>query len=623
MKNKSFPYICNFFLLLLIVFMVVQRCSKKKTKVISSAIEKQEVVSKKKVQKIDKITSQTNLSNNLTKKLNKVVQATETNIPIDNLVKLEVIICCKNRKPLEGEVFVRTVDPLGAYPKQELKKSLSGNNIFQFNRIYPNDCYIYVKAKGYFGVSTNFSLVEYGGAELSVEIQLQTVRPLFGKTIDAFTEEPVAGVAVAAYKIENCETFTDGGGKFMLEGFSESMVRLLVSHENYPTQKFGITVPKENEPDVVLKLKKPTHIFGYVTDEKNEKIPNCKIFVSDWSIFDVKIKIWNVRNKEPTTTTDEKGYFEFEMMNPMKNSATFVAESFEGKGFAEKLIKPAQENQVNIIISNKFSWLLVKAKENNGKPIKKIKVAASEKLNDLYIHFGRKGESSDGSYLFSHCRQCNLTDFTINSEGFIPFFMSNVCLKSSCTTMVEVTMSPFPATTEILGCVKRANGKPFSNRRVCLNSIENKAFKVTTKTDLYGEFVFSSVLPNYHYKFDTLNDVIIDKPQGLITTGNYINVTLKPYSEIRLLALVTNSNQRIIEFIYNFSPNPFSHNYPCFSFARLYNDSAHYNILPGMGNYTMLLKADGYKPISINRTFNSDEDVDLGTIYFTPQNKTQ
>ncbi len=91
-------------------------------KVLINAIEKQEVVPKNKVQKFDKIISQTNLSNNLTKKIGKVVQADETNIPIHNLVKLEVRICCKNRNPLESEVFVQKVDRLGAYPKQELKK---------------------------------------------------------------------------------------------------------------------------------------------------------------------------------------------------------------------------------------------------------------------------------------------------------------------------------------------------------------------------------------------------------------------------------------------------------------------------------------------------------------------
>ncbi len=623
MKNKSFIYICNLFLLLLIVFVIVQRCSKKETKVLSNAIEKQEVVSKKEVQKFDKITSQTNLSNNLTKDINKVVQAAETNMPIDNLVKLEVIICCKNRKPLEGEVSVITVDPLGAYPKQEFKKNVSANNIIQFNGIYPNDCYIYVKTKGYFGVSTNFSLVEYGGSELSVEVQLQTVRPLFGKTIDAFTEEPVAGASVAAYKIENCETSTDGGGKFMLEGFSDSMVRLLVSHENYPTQRFGITVPKENSPDVVLKLKKPTRVFGYVTDEKNEKIPNCKIFVADWSIFDVKIKIWNVRNMEPTTTTDEKGYFEFEMMNPMKNLTTFVAESFEGKGFAEKLIKPGQENQVNIIISNKFSWLLVKAKESNGKPIRKIKVDASEKFKDFFIGFVREGESPEGSYLFSHCRQCNLKDFTINSEGFIPFFMSNIFLKSGSTTTVEAIMTHLPKTAEIIGCIKRANGNPFSDETIYITSVEHKAFSVDAETDLSGEFVFSSILPNDNYKLEIAEDVEIDKPQGLISTGNYINVTLKPYSKIKILALATNSNQRIVKLFYDFKPYPFKQVYPHSSLAYLFKDSAHSFMLPGSGNYTMILKADGYKPISINRTFKSDEDVDFGTIYFMPQNKSK
>ena len=50
--------------------------------------------------------------------------------------------------------------------------------------------------------------------------------------------------------------------------------------------------------------------------------------------------------------------------------------------------------------------------------------------------------------------------------------------------------------------------------------------------------------------------------------------------------------------------------------GQAYNGMPHKIILPSSGEYWLTLQTAGYKPITLQRTFLPDEDVQLGTVYF-------
>ena len=531
-------------------------------------------------------------------------------LPEKSFVTLEIMLSGELNTPFEGNVSVQTHDFLKYYPDQNIKKEISGDCSVLFEKVTPGDCKINTEIKGYLNTSTNVSLSEYLGNKKSIVISLTPLQSFSGKVIDYITKEEIAGAELSAF---NQLTYTDGAGKFLIENLLSDIVNLQIVHDNYPTQTFKVSIPKHNDPDVVIELKKMSKISGYVIDQNGVPTSGCKVIIPRIQIQNNKISFHDSYNCFSQTSTDEKGFFEFEIMKTGSAMVRFLADSGEAVGYTDLRFNPGEEHEITIVISNVFSWLEIIVQDTNMNPITSAAIFIVNENKSLLT----RDNSPNGTYMLCFDSACTQDLIMVESDGFMAKSVTNIFTRCNYTTTVEFILQPVSG--ELIGKMERSDGRPVPSKLVMFFAIENSNIFKYTFTDLAGNFVISSINPDYHYL--VYSKIPVASPKEPVKGSEYYNIKLEPYSEVRFQALATNSFEVLNNVIYKATPTLQKDEEFC-EIAQLKNKF--YNIIvTGSGYYYLYLRPRGYKPIIIHRKFNPDEDVDLGTIYFTPQNKKQ
>ena len=265
----------------------------------------------KTIEQEKKIVLNSNIFNNTLSNKTSKHEGAETNAANENLVSLEIMLSGGLNIPLEGYITIQTHDFLNFYPNQNIKKEIKGDYTILFEKVIPSDCKITAEIKGYLNISTNISLSDYIGNKKNVMLSLTPLQLLRGKVIDFGTKEEIAGVEL---KVLGQIYYSDGAGRFQIDNLVSTVVNLQVVHDNYPTQTFRIAIPKPAEPDILIELKKMSKISGYVIDQNGTVIPKCKVLIPEMQIQNNKIVLHNSFNCLSQTQTDDKGFFEFEIM---------------------------------------------------------------------------------------------------------------------------------------------------------------------------------------------------------------------------------------------------------------------------------------------------------------------
>ncbi len=535
----------------------------------------------------------------------------------ENFVSLEIMLSGELNNPFEGNISIQTRDLLNVYPRQNLKKEISGNYLILFEKIHPADCKIIAEIKGYFSISTNFSLEKYAGTKTTVLLSLEPSQALCGKVIDYASKEEIAGVELSTL---DQITFTDGAGRFQIENLPSKVVKLKVVHDNYPTQTFSVTIPNFDEPDIILELRNTSKISGYVFNQNGEAIPECKVIIPELWIQNNKILSHFSSSFLKQTMTDSEGYFEFEFIKKDPSIVRFLADTGNAHGYTDLKFNPGENHNITIIITNAFSWLEVVVRDTNAKPVTNVKIGILYKIadnNNCGCGIFAQKTSPDGTYLFCYEFSRTLNEVDVSSEGFLTESLTNIFIRFNYTTTVEFVL--LPATGELIGKVKRSDGRPAIKKFIRFIKIKDSKVSKYVFTDLAGNFLIPSIESEAYYTISSLYKIV--EPEKPVKGSDYIDIKLAPYSEVRFRALATNSYEVLHSMKQRVSREfPTDDRYA--NIIRLKNNLYTLTVR-GVGYYYLYLKSPGYKPIIIHRKFNPDEDVDLGTIYFTPQNKAK
>ena len=546
-------------------------------------------------------------NNTLSNKISKT-EGAETNAANENLVSLEIMLSGGLNIPLEGNISIRTHDFLNFYPDQNIKKEIKGDYTILFEKVIPSDCKITAEIKGYLNISTNISLSDYIGNKKNVMLSLTPLQLLRGKVIDYGTKEEIAGAELLVF---NQKTYTDGAGRFLIENMTSPTVNLQVVYDNYPTQMFKVAIPKNDEPDIIIELKKMSKISGYVIDQNGSIISECKVFIPRIQIKNNKIVLHNSFNYLSQTQTDDKGFFEFEIMKTGSSIVRFLADTGVAHGYTDLKFNPNEEHKITIVVTNTFSWLEIIAKDTNANPITKTTIYTNHDNQGFYS----RDYSSNGIYLFCFEYACTQDLIMVEADGFMAESTTNIFTQCNFTTSVEFIM--LPTSGELIGRMERSDGRPVASKLIMIFAIENSNIFKHTFTDLDGNFVITSINPDYHYLI--YSKIPVAYPKEPIKGSEYYSIKLEPYSEVRFQALATNSLEVLKNVIYIASPTLQTNEE--YSKIALLKDSFYNIIVPGSSDYYLYLRARGYKPVIIHRHFKPDEDVDLGAIYFEPELK--
>jgi len=273
---------------------------------------------------------------------------------------------------------------------------------------------------------------------------------------------------------------------------------------------------------------------------------------------------------------------------------------------AARIVNDAESNAQPLPpLSN--GWIHIIARGTAGEPVTNAIISFVNQFNStIYGAFDSTGE----------CvlqKPVGTWDIGLLCAGMPPLRLNNVVVRYQETTVVHAVLCTLP--TPVFGQVRRANGTPAASICIFAEPEDKRAgVGFGAQTDSRGEFSIPVAHPDLLYKL-TVNEVEIDQPREAIKPGDFVQVVLKPYSVVELQAVASNTMVYIASLSY-WGARALQGKREFMRGGQAYNGMPHKIILPSSGEYWLTLQTAGYKPVTLQRTFLPDEDVNLGTVYF-------
>ena len=438
------------------------------------------------------------------------------------------------------------------------------------------------------------------------------VRSLRGTVLDATTKAPISYAGVALLANVTTTIVCDANGRFTFDDVQDEMATLKAWHENYPTQQFSIFVPPAGATDAVLALMRAARIIGYVHDEYGQPVAACSVTC----YRPANVVYFDKRNFDKTTA-DANGRFDFPqiMLTGLLHISVYDKERY---GLIQLTVSPGEEYEVLLVVSNppprppaSNGWIHIIAHDTVGAPVSNLSVSAVGRGQGITI-FGRKYDTN-GEYVLEE--SAGTHEILLSCENATSLILTNVIVRYQETTTVYAVMGML--TVPVFGEVRRANGTPAAGIKISAAAKDNQPeVGHYTQTDAQGEFEIPVVCPDYLYML-ALDGIEIDQPREPVKPGDFVHVVLKPYSIIQLQAVASNSLEHIAELGCAFAREPQGAPESEIN-SRVGTGTQHKLYLSSSGAYCLTIQAAGYKPVTLQRTFLPDEDVQLGTVYFEP-----
>ncbi|GEM_PF-908891 len=521
------------------------------------------------------------------------------------LVTLDVILSGQRGIPYEGTVRVDAYDIEYAGARQT--KQVQGEPALRFSNVPPMNCYITARLKGYLTTTTNVPLAEAAGTFQTVILQLSALRELRGTVVDATTKAPISYAGVALIAGGTNTVCCDAAGAFAFNEVQDEIASLMAWHTDYPTQQFSIFVIPDGTSSAMLELVRAARIFGHVYDVSGRPVVACSV-----AYYVYYRQMQFDQEEQARTITDGNGYFDFPQVMP--NEMLCVdAQTGDASGSVKLAVRAGEQRELQIALTNRpvalssNGWIHIIARDSAGAPVTNVILSFYNQFNStVYGAFDNIGE----------CvlrKRVGTWDIVLLCAGTPPLILTNVAVRYQETTTVHAVLCTLP--TPVFGQARRANGTPAAG--ICIYAAPEDKRAGTgfgAQTDSHGEFSIPVARPDLLYKL-TVNEVEIDQPREAVKPGDFVQVVLKPYSIVELQAVASNTMVYIASLSYWGARAPQGKG----EFMRggqAYNGMPHKLLLPSSGAYWVTLKAAGYKPVTLQRTFLPDEDVQLGTVYF-------
>jgi hypothetical protein len=525
------------------------------------------------------------------------------------LVTLEIVLSGQRGIPYEGPVHVRTFDRSENAAGTFQTKQLKGASSLSFSNLPATECSIAARLKRYSVAATNLSLEDAAGTLVTVVLALEPARSLRGTVVDATTKAPIGYAGVALLANATTSIVCDANGVFKFDEVQDEMAMLKAWHENYPTQQFSIFVPPAGATDVVLALMRAARIFGYVHDEYGLAVTGCVV-----GCYDVRRDMLKITQERVTSATDAGGFFDFPRVMPGERMRVDARDAARFSA-VELALRPGEEREVLLVVSNppprpptSNGWIHIIARDTAGAPVTKGKLV----LTDNGFSMLDQGFDAQGECVFAE--NVGTLDIMLMGTGKPPLVtMAGIVVRYHETTTVHAVVGTL--IPPILGEVRRANGIPAVGI-VLRAEVEGKRSGITFagQSDWQGEFTIPMDRIDLRYKL-TSQQVEIDQPRAPVKPGDFVHVVLKPYSVIQLQTVASNSLEQVrilsCTIARDAQTSAESRNVPL-----TYEQSVYRLFLSSSGAYLLTIKAAGYKPVTLQRTFLPDEDVQLGTVYF-------
>ncbi|MCX7003034.1 MAG: hypothetical protein NTV22_07145 [bacterium] len=523
------------------------------------------------------------------------------------LVTLDVVLSGQRGIPYEGTVRVDFFDMYKQYTSVRQTKQVHGEPALRFSNMPPIDCQITARLNSYLTTTTNVPLAEDAGTIKTVTLQISPARELRGTVVDAKTKTPLGYAGVALIAGGTNTACCDAAGAFIFSEVQDQVASLLVWHEDYPTQQFSIFVPPGGTSSAMLELVRAARIFGHVYDVSGRPVTACSV-----SYFVYFYETQSDQQQHANTITDANGYFDFPHVMPNEKLCV-DAQAGNARGSVKVAVRAGEQRELQIVVTNRppppssNGWIRVIARDTAGVPVTNANVCL------LGGGFSMVGQTSKAGGECVAKERVGTFDILLTCDGVPPLVLTNVVVRYQETTTVHAVIGT--VTPPVFGEVRRANGKPAVGISIMAESEDKRAGIIFgAQTDAHGEFTIPVVRLDFMYKL-TSRQVVIDQPREPVKPGDFVHVVLKPYSAIQLQAVASNSLQNIAELGCAFAREPQgaaeSENH-----SNSYEGSIHKLFLPSSGAYCLTIKAKGYKPVMLQRTFLPDEDVNLGTVYF-------
>ncbi len=439
-------------------------------------------------------------------------------------------------------------------------------------------------------------------------------RCLRGTVVDATTKAPIGYAGVALLANATTTIVCDANGGFAFDDVQDGMATLKAWYEDYPTQQFSIFVPPTGATDAVLALMRAARIFGYVYDEYGQPVTACSVTC----YRPANVVYFDKRNFDKTTA-DANGRFDFPqlMLTGLLHISAYDKERYD---LVRLTVSPGQEYEVLLVVSNppprpfaSNGWIHIIAHDTVGAPVSNLSVEVIGHAGST--SFAKKYDAN-GDYVVGP--RAGTCDLFLSSANTPSLYLTNVIVRCEETTTVHAVMGML--TVPVFGEVRRANGMPAAGIKISTVAEDRQPNNMyITVTDAQGEFDFSMVCPDFLYTLAlfAMDGIEINQPSEPVKPGDFVHVVLKPYSAIQLQAVASNSLQYIAELGCAFAHEP-QGAAESESGSRVGTGAQHKLYLPSSGAYWLTIKAAGYKPVTLQRTFLPDEDVQLGTVYFEP-----
>ncbi len=526
------------------------------------------------------------------------------------LVTLEIVLSGQRGIPYEGPVHVRTFDRSENAAGTFQTKQLQGESSLCFSNLPATECSIAARLKGYSVAATNLSLEDAAGTLVTVVLALEPARCLRGTVVDATTKAPIGYAGVALLANATTTIVCDANGGFAFDDVQDGMATLKAWYEDYPTQQFSIFVPPTGATDAVLALMRAARIFGYVHDEYGLAVTGCVV-----ACYDVCRDMLKITQERVTSATDAGGFFDFPRVMPAERMRVDAcdAERFSTVGLA---LRPGEEREVLLVVSNppprpptSNGWIHIIARDTAGAPVTRGKIV----FTDNGLSMIDQGFDAQGECVFAE--NVGTLDIMLIGTGKPALTMADIVVRYHETTTVHAVVGTL--IPPIFGEARRANGTPAVG--IMLRAeVEGKRSGITFagQSDGQGEFTIPMDRIDLLYKL-TSQQVEIDQPREPVKPGDFVHVVLKPYSAIQLQTVASNSFEQVRILGCTIARDAQA-SAESTSLPLTYEKSVYRLFLSSSGTYWLTITAAGYKPVTLQRTFLPDEDVQLGTVYFEP-----
>jgi hypothetical protein len=524
------------------------------------------------------------------------------------LVTLEVILSGQRGIPYEGTVRVDAYDMAHQYAGARQTMHVHGEPALRFSNMPPLDCHITARLNGYLSTTTNVPLAEDAGTIKTVTLQISPARELRGTVVDAKTKTPLGYAGVALIADGTNTVCCDAAGAFAFSEVQDEIAPVMAWHADYPTQQFSIFVPPAGTASAMLELVRAARIFGHVYDVSGRPVAAC--FVSYFVYF---CETQSAQQQHANTITDANGYFDFPHVMPNEKLCV-DAQAGNARGSVKAAVHAGEQHELQIVVTNKppappssNGWIRVIARDTAGVPVTYANVCL------LGGGVSMLGQTSKAGGECVAKERVGTFDILLTCDGVPPLVLTNVVVRYQETTTVHAVIGT--VTPPVFGEVRRANGTPAVGISIMAEAEDKSAgINFGAQTDSRGEFSIMAVRPDFLYKL-TAHEVEIDQPREPVKPGDFVHVVLKPYSVMQLKAVASNSMAHIDWLKCTFAREPRA----AIEFEDVsdaYQNKIHKLYLPSSGAYWLTLQAAGYKPVTLQRRFLPDEDMNLGAVYF-------